>query len=70
MHTTGAAWFGCRLGLPAGISGCFRFAVDGLGGVDVVTEFVTSGAERGGTEGDALRRFLQVGGMVWTGWDG
>jgi hypothetical protein len=37
VHTIGAAWFGCRLGLPAGISGCFRFAVDWLAGVDVVT---------------------------------
>jgi hypothetical protein len=37
VHTIGAAWFGCRLGLPAGISGCFRFAVDWLAGSDVVT---------------------------------
>ena len=59
-----------QLGLPAGISGCFRFAVDGLGGVDVVTEFVTSGSERGGTQADALRRLMQVGGTVGTCWDG
>ena len=37
MHTISAAWFGCRLGLLAGMSGCFRFAVNGLAGVDVVT---------------------------------
>jgi hypothetical protein len=33
--SSGLVW--CKSGLPAGISGCFRFAVDWLAGVDVVT---------------------------------
>ncbi len=31
---------------------------------------VTSGAKHGGTEGDTLRRFLQVRGRGGTSWDG
>jgi len=31
---------------------------------------VTSGAKHGGTQGDTLRRFVQVGGRGGTSWDG
>ena len=59
-----------HIGFAGGHFEMRRFAVCGLAGGDVVTEFVTSGAKHGGTEGDTLRRFLQVGGRGGTGWDG
>jgi hypothetical protein len=64
----GLVW--CRSGLPVGISGMRRFAVGGLAGWGGCHTLVTSGAKHGGTEGDTLRRFLQVGGRGGTGWDG
>ena len=47
-----------------------RFAVGGLAGSGGCHGVVTSGAKHGGTQGDTLRRFLQVGGRGGTGWDG
>ena len=69
---SGEVWPGlvwCKSGLPAGISRCagllwvaWRAAT--LYGV------VTSGTKHDGTEGDTLRRFLQVSEMGGTSWDG
>ena len=64
----GLVW--CKSGLPAGISRCVRFAVGGLAGSGGCHGVVTSGAKHGGTQGDTLRRFLQVGGRGGTSWDG
>ena len=47
-----------------------RFAVGGLPGRGGCHTLVTHGAKHGGTEGDTLRRFAQVGGRGGTGWDG
>jgi hypothetical protein len=47
-----------------------RFAVGGPAGRGGCHTVVTSDAKHGGTQGDALRRFLQVGGRGETGWDG
>jgi hypothetical protein len=59
-----------QTGQAGGHFGMRRFAVGGLAGSGGCDGVVTGGAKHGGTEGDTLRRFLQVGGMVWTGWDG
>src|SRR4029077_7666915 len=59
-----------QTGQAGGHFGMRRFAVGGLAGSGGCDGVVTSGAKHGGTEGDTLRRFPQVGGMVWTGWDG
>ena len=69
---SGEGWRGlvwCASGLPAGISRCVRFAVGGLAGGGGCHGVVTSGAKHGGTQGDTLRRFLQVGGRGGTSWD-
>jgi hypothetical protein len=68
-HTIRAVWFGanraCRQAFRDA-QGCYGWA----GGLRRCHGVVTSGAKHGGTEADALRRFLQVGEMVGTGWDG
>ena len=46
------------------------FAVGGLAGRGGCHTLVTSGAKHGGTVGDTVGRFLQVGGRGGTGWDG
>jgi len=68
-HTIGAVWFGanrvCRR--------AFRHAqvcCGWAGGRRRCHTVVTSGAKHGGTQGDTLRRFLQVGGRGGTSWDG
>ena len=58
-----------RTGLAGGIAGWLGFAVGGPTGGDVVTQ-LSSGVEQGGTRGDTLRRFVQVGGRGGTCWDG
>ena len=59
-----------QIELAGGHFGMVRFAVGGLAGSGGCHGVVTSGAKHGGTEGDTLRRFLQVGGRGGTGWDG
>ena len=65
----GAVWFGanrvCRRAFRDAQVCCWW-----AGGRRRCHELVTSGAKHGGTEGDTLRRFLQVGGRGGTGWDG
>ena len=59
-------------GAKGGAGGHFgmrRFAVGGLAGSGGCHGVVTSGAKHGGTEADALRRFLQISGRGGTGWD-
>ena len=65
----GAVWFGAnRAGRRA--FGMLGFAVGGVAGCEVCHGIVTSNAKHGGTQGDTLRRFLQVGGRGGTRWDG
>ena len=64
----GLVW--CKSGLPAGISRWSGLLLVGWRGRGGCHTLVTSGAKHGGTEGDTLRRFLQVGGRGGTGWDG
>jgi hypothetical protein len=64
----GLVWV--QIGLAGGYFGMVRFAGGGLAGRGGCHTLVTSGAKHGGTEGDTLRRFLQVGGRGGTGWDG
>ena len=68
-HTIGAVWFGanrvCRRAFRDAQVCCWW-----AGGPRGCHGVVTSGAKHGGTEGDTLRRFLQVGGMGGTSWDG
>src|SRR3954468_24813234 len=59
-----------HIGFAVGHFEMVRVAVGGLAGRGGCHGVVTSGAERGGTEGDVLRRFLQVGGRGGTSWDG
>ena len=59
-----------QIGLAGGHFEMLRFAVGGLAGCGGCHGVVTSGAKHGGTQGDTLRRFLQVGGRGGTGWDG
>jgi len=59
-----------QIGLAGGHFGMVRFAVDGLAGRGGCHTLVTSGAKHGGTQGDTLRRLVQVGGRGGTGWDG
>src|SRR5262245_9351213 len=47
-----------------------RFAVGGLAGSGGCHGVATSDAKHGGTEGDTLRRLVQVGGRGGTIWDG
>jgi hypothetical protein len=56
----GLVW--CEPGMPAGISRCFRLCYGGAGGLRSCRGVVTSGAKRGGTGGDALRRSMHGGG--------
>ena len=68
----GARWWGSGKGLArsglvhigraGGHFEMVRFAVCGLAGRGGCHGVVTSGAKHGGTQGDTLRRFLQVGG--------
>ena len=59
-----------RIGLAGGAfrdgQGCWWWA----GGLRRCHGVVTSGAKHGGTEGDTLRRSLQVDGRGGTMWDG
>src|SRR3954453_11834580 len=59
-----------HIGFAVGHFEMVRVAVGGLAGRGGCHGVVTSGAERGGTEGDVLRRFLQVGGTGGTSWTG
>jgi hypothetical protein len=59
-----------HIGLAGGHFGVHRFAVDELAGRGGCHTLVTSSARHGGTQGDTLRRLLQVGGRGGTGWDG
>ena len=59
-----------HIGFAGGHFEMRRFAVGGLGGWRGCHGVVTSGAKHGGTEADALRRFLQISGRGGTGWDG
>jgi hypothetical protein len=59
-----------QTGQLGGHFGTRRFAVGGLAGSGGCHGVVTSGAKHGGTEADALRRFLQISGRGGTGWDG
>ena len=59
-----------HIGFAGGHFEMLGFAGGWPAGGDVVTEFVTSGAKHGGTQGDTLRRFVQVGGRGGTSWDG
>jgi hypothetical protein len=54
----GLVW--CKSGLPGGHFEMRRFAVGGLAGRGGCHGVVTSGAKHGGTEGDALRRFVHT----------
>jgi hypothetical protein len=59
--------------MPAGISRCFRLCYGWGGGLRSCRGVVTSGAKRGGTGGDALRRSMHGGGsrdVWWNGWKG
>ena len=68
-HPIRAVWL-VQIGFAGGHFEMVRFAVGWLAGYGGCHTLVTSGAKHGGTEGDALRRLMQVGGMVGTGWDG
>src|SRR6476659_1662299 len=56
-----------RIGCAGGHFEILGFAVGGLAGGGVCHTLVPCGAKRGGTQGDTLRRFLQVGGRGGTG---
>ena len=58
----GGVWFGVNRGMPAGMSRCSMLCHGWAGGVRGCRGVVTSGAKRGGTGGDALRRSMHVGG--------
>ena len=58
-----------RIGLVGGHFGMLRFAVGGLASSGGCHTLFTSGAKHDGTQGDTLRRFLQVGGRGGTSWD-
>jgi len=58
------------IGQLAGISGCAGLLWVGWRASAGCHGVVTSGAKHGGTEGDTLRRFLQVGGRGGTCWAG
>ena len=64
----GAVWFGahrvCRRAFRDGQVCCWW-----AGGLRRCHGVVTSGAKHGGTQADALRRLMRVGGMGGTGWD-
>ena len=47
-----------------------KFAGGCAGGRRRCHMLVTSGAKRGGTQGDTVRRLVQVGGRGGTRWDG
>ena len=59
-----------QIGFAGGHFEMVRFAGGWAGGLRRCHTLVASGAERGGTQGDTLRRFLQVGGIGGTSWDG
>src|SRR4051812_14067608 len=69
VERAGADWFGanraCRQAFRDAQVCCWW-----PGGLRCCHGVVTSGAKHAGTEGDSLRRFLQVGGMRGTSWDG
>ena len=58
------------VGFAGGHFGMRRFAVAGVPGPRGCHTLVTSGAKHGGTEGDTLRRLMQVSGRGGTSWDG
>src|SRR5262245_11502203 len=64
----GLVW--CTSGLPAGISSCWGVCCWWAGGPRGCHGVVTSGAKHGGTQGDTLRCFVQVGGRGGTGKNG
>ena len=68
-HTIRADWL-VHIGFAGGHFEMRRFAVGGLAGRGGCHGVVTSGAKHGGTQGDALRQFLQISGRGGTGWDG
>ena len=59
-----------RIGFAGGHFEMLRFAGGGLASSGGCHTLVTSGAKHDGTQGDTLRRFLQVGGRGGTSWDG
>jgi hypothetical protein len=70
---SGEGWRGLmwvHIGLAGGHFEMVGFAGGGLAGRGGCHTLVTSGAKHGGTQGDTLRRFLQVGGTGGTRWDG
>jgi hypothetical protein len=66
---SGEGWRG-RVWLQTGRFDMLGFAVGGPAGLRRCHGVVTSGAKHGGTEGDTLRRFVQVSGRGGTIWDG
>jgi hypothetical protein len=62
VRSIGGVWFGANRGMPAGMSRCSMLCHGWAGGVRGCRGVVTSGAKRGGTGGDALRRSMHVGG--------
>src|SRR5262245_43364280 len=69
VERVGAVWFGadraCRWAFR-GAQVCCWWA----GGRARLSRSCHSGAKHGGTQGDTLRRFVQVGGRGGTSWDG
>jgi len=63
----GGVWFGANRGMSAGMSRCSRLCPGWAGGLRGCRGVVTSGAKRGGTGGDALRRSMHVGGSRHVG---
>ena len=59
-----------NIGFAGGHFGMLQVCCGWAGGRRGCHRVVTSGAKRGGTEGDTLRRFMQVGGRGGTSWDG
>ena len=70
VHSIGGVWFGANRGMPAGMSRCSRLCYGWAGGLRSCRGVVTSGAKRGGTGGDALRRAMHGGGSRGRWWDG
>ena len=62
VRSIGGVWFGANRGMSAAMSRCSRLCHGWAGGVRGCRGVVTSGAKRGGTGADALRRSMHVGG--------
>jgi hypothetical protein len=64
VHSIGAVWFGANPCMPAGGHLEMLQALLWMGWrAATLSRVVTSGAKRGGTGGDALRRSMHVGGV-------